>query len=420
MKKHALIIGDVDSVNDFLDFNDFKYSVITSEYEYNFMPSAITFAASHIYKVKTPSHFDAMCFERSISEILRYVKEIINKSGKIDCVISTHEHTILPAATIRTEFDIDGLKFDQAINLRDKNEMKSKIKMYGLPTPNFKLLEKSSLKHTIKDFIDQYHKVVIKPTNQAGSYNLLVSSDVEEATLHAEKLIKDSNKTAIEQYVDLPIMHFDGVFVNGEVEFLSVSKKIGNCYDYVYNRENLSTIIVTDRRIYALAKDYVTECLKALKVETMIFHLEVFNKDNEEFLFLEIAARYPGAGITKLIHKVFDFDMVKASFYLDSLKISEKSLHSKNLKDAKPTGMVLIPSPQKKTLKVKGISGLENLPNNIIKSDFCGPGNTITFSTIDAFKSIASFWVSDEKVRNVENSIKEIESHLKIYCEEVE
>ncbi|MFP8644569.1 acetyl-CoA carboxylase biotin carboxylase subunit family protein [Priestia aryabhattai] len=420
MKKHALIIGDVDSVNHFLDFQNFNYSIITSKYEYNFMPSAVKAAASNIYQVETSSNFDATCFEKSIEEIVGYVKEITEKSGKINCVISTHEHTVLPAATIRSKFDIDGLKIEQGISLRDKNEMKSKVNEYGILTPDFKHLDKDCLEDSVKKFIEKYKKIVVKPSNQAGSYNLLISDDLEESLIHAQKLLNASNKVTIEQYIDLPIMHFDGVAIKGNVKFLSVSKKMGTCYDYVTNRENLTTIIVKDSNIYKFAKDYVTECLKALRIENLVFHLEVFNKNNEEFLFLEIAGRYPGSGITTLINKVFNFDMVKASYYLDSLMISDKDFSYKELKDIKPTGMMLVPTPQKKNFRIRGIRGLDNLPKNLIKSDFYGPGNTINFSPIDAFKSVASFWVSDNDPSNIENSIKEIENQLKIYLEEVE
>lgn len=416
---HILIIGDVDSVKDYMDFSKNNYSIITSEYEYNFMPSSIKYAANVIYTVKTPEYFDATCFENSMEQILLYVAKIVERFGEINSVVATHEHTVLPAAIIRTYYNIDGLQESQARSLRDKNIMKSKIRNYGIFTPNFTYLKEDSYESKIKEFLKEFSKVVLKPADQAGSNGIFITSNVKDAIKHAEKLLKESKKVSLEQYIDLPVMHFDGVAYDGEVIFLSVIKKIGNCYNFVHNRMSLASIIINDKQVYDRAKEYVEKCLSALNIKSLIFHLEVFVKDIKDYIFLEIAGRYPGAGITNLIKRVFDFDLVKASYDLDCHLPIEVGYRESEINNITPTAMLLIPSPVKKSILVRGISGMDHLPDNIIGSEFYGPGTLVTYSSIDAFKPLARIYISDSNVTNIESTISQITSQINFRYEEV-
>lgn len=418
-KKHILILGDVDSVKEYMDFFENQYSIITSAYEFGLMPSSIKYAANAIYKIETPSYFDATCFERNIEEILKCVDKIIEHFGGIDCVVSTHEHTVLPAAIIRTHYNIHGLKEDQARFLRDKNDMKLKISSKGILTPQFIYLEKNSYVNVINNFIEQYHKVVLKPIDQAGSNDILVTENLEIAIKHVERLFKESKKVLLEQYIDLPVMNFDGVAYNGEIQFLSVSQKVGNCYNYVQNRESIATILLNKKEVYTKAKHYVEKCLSSLDIKSLVFHLEVFTSDMDNYVFLEIAGRYPGSGITNLIEKVFKIDLVKISYDLDCQIPINPLQDDRIFNDIKPTAMLLLPSPVKKTILIRGVSGIKQLPKNIIGSEIQSPGNLVRYSSIDAFQSLARIYISDENLLDIENTINEIKSKIKFEYEEV-
>jgi hypothetical protein len=416
-KKHILIIGDVDSVKEYMDFFSNQYSIITSEYEYNLIPSSIKYAANAVYQIKTPNHFDATCFEKNIGQIIKDVSSIIERFGKIDGVVATHEHTVLPAAIIRSHYDIKGVKEEEARSLRDKSIMKSKIHEHGIATPHFVHLDQDIYKENIEDFIGRFNKIVIKPVDQGGSDGILITNNIKNAINHTAKLLKDSNKVLLEEYVDYPIMHIDGIAYNGEVSFLSVSRYIGTCYDFVNNRKSLGLLIINNQLVYQKAKEYVEGCLSALNIGTLVFHLEVFSKDLESYLFLEMAGRYLGAGGSKLLKEVFNFDIVQASYYLDCN--TPHQTKSKSCNEITPTAMLLVPAPVRRSILIRGISGMNNLPRNITGSDITGPGTTAEYSSIDAFKPIARFFISDENIFEIEKTIHQIESEIKFNYEEV-
>lgn len=408
-KKHILILGDATSVLSYLNFFENQYSIITSVYESNTLPSEIKFAAN-VFSVETPDNFDVSCFENRINDIFGIVSEIIERHGEIDCVVTTYEHTVLAAAMIRTHFNIPGLKEDRASVLRDKNKMKTMISNYGIIAPNFKKIEESTFKEDISNFLNKYKKIVIKPSNQAGSHGVLITDKEDFAISHTKKLLSESNLVSVEQFIDLPIMHFDGVMQNGEIKFLSVSKKIGTCYDYVNNKRNLTTIVLSDKNIYREAKKFVEECLRALKIDSIVFHLEVF-QDSDNFIFLEIAGRYPGGGISRLIKKVFNFDFVKASYDFDC-QLEIEQVKNSEIENIKPIAMLIVPMPVKNNILIKGIKGLENLPNNIVGSEFQGPGQIVNYAPFEPFNALGRLFVSDEKIEDIEKSVQSIDSQV--------
>lgn len=419
-KRHILIIGDVDSVKDYLDFAEQDVSMIVSEFEYNFMPSAIRHAAKAIRKVRTPAHFDATCLEQNRELILEYAVEIAEQVGRVDRVICTHEHTVLPAAMIRTRLCVPGLQEEQARALRNKNLMKEQISAHGIHTPKYARLEERALEEDIRAFLNEFGKIVIKPANQAASHGILVTDDAAEAVTHGRKLLQETGEVSLEQYMDLPVMHFDGMARDGRVEFLSVSKKWGNCYDYVNARRSMATVILNDPDLYRKARAYVETCLAALGIEQLVFHLELFVNEQGDFVFLEIAGRYPGAGISKLIRDVFGFHLAEAAYRLDcGLPVAVPDSESL-LSKAKPTAMLLLPSPVKKSLVLRGISGLDRLPSNVVGSEFTGPGTRVEYSSIDAFRALARFYIADDSLERIENSVREIQAEVGFLYEESE
>ena len=421
MKKHALIIGDIDSLEKYLDFEAFNYSLITSEYEYKTMKKPIKPLLLSILRIKTSSEFDACCFEKEINTIINGTSRILKQYGSIDCVITTHEHTILPAAIIREKFDVNGLSYEEALKVRNKKIMKQHIEKSNIKIPKYLICNKETPEIFVDEFLKINKNVFVKPSNQAGCFNILSSNNSQVIKMHINKLLDEEEEIVIEESVEGTVMHFDGIAVGGEVKFLSVSEKIGSCYDYVNLRKPLTTIINNEKAMYRAANQYVNKCLNALQINNLVFHLEVFYKElTDEFIFLEIAGRYPGSGITSIIESVFNIDLVKASYEMDCLKFEFSDLDEANLlKEVRNTmGRMLIPTPLKKDLKVKSINGLDMIPSNVIYSKITGPGNVVPFTSINAFQSVCEFIIEDSDKERIFESVNSLNKTIQLSYEE--
>ncbi|MGK0577824.1 ATP-grasp domain-containing protein [Macrococcus capreoli] len=409
---NILIIGDLESVYPFLNKQD-NHFLITSKYESGMLNIHQKNSMSFIGEIETPNYFDAECFENKIETILQYTEDIMNKFHNIDRVISTHEHTIKPSALIRTQYNIVGMKLDEATNLRDKNIMKQIILNNDISTAEYNKINEDNYKKIIEEYIKNYNTIVIKPTSQAGSKEVFITNKVNEAITFIESL--DLSKDyIIEEYMDYPLMNIDGIYQNGELKFLSVSKKVGNCYDYVNNRCCLGTYIINDEFMYEKAEEYILKCMKALKINSTVFHLEVFWKD-DNFSFLEIAGRCPGSTINNLILKSHNLNLKELSFYIDyGLTIEEK-------KEKLPNniyGMLLIPSPIKKDVKITNIRNLDVLPKSIININSIAEGEIFYFSEIDAFKALFTFYLECKNEKQILNDFEQIKINLKFDIEE--
>ncbi|GIP65343.1 hypothetical protein J32TS6_38980 [Virgibacillus pantothenticus] len=406
-KENVLILGDLNSVIDFLDLEHNSYFLIT-DLEASAIPKEMQKNIESFY-IDTPDNFDVSCFENNIDVIYDVVSSLIEKHGQFSSIVTTYEHTVLSAAMIRTRFNIPGIKESEAIFLRNKYKMKEKIFDSGILTPNFTLVDVDTYHEEITQFLREYGKIVIKPINQAASYGVLITQEIVEATNHIEMLIQNNSEVLIEEYLEHPIMHFDGVIQENEMKFFSVSKKIGNCYDYVSNNGDLCTIIQSDSELVRKAQYFTKRVLEVFKIDSLVFHLEVF-ADNEEFHFLEIAGRYPGGGISKLIKRAYDFDLVKASYLFDTQKEIIR-VHKNDLVNDL-IAMIIIPFPAKEDIIIRGISGLDQLPDNIIGSIFTGPGEIVTYNPFDTFKKLAEIYIRDTSNENIENTVDYINNNV--------
>ncbi len=395
-----LVLGDILSIKKYLNFKENKYFVITSEEEMAEAPAELI-EIIEFYSVYTPAGFDVACFENNISEILEIVNNIILKEGNIDSVVTTYEHTVLPAAMIRSKYNINGLKEDKAYVLRNKINMKNLIKEGGLSTPKYSEISPENYQNVIHSYLTTCSNVVIKPMNQAGSQGILISNNYENLLVHAQSLFNSEEKIMIEEFIDDPIINIDGIVQNGEIKFLSVSKKLGNCYSFVEHKKNMATLLPNDHSLHKQAEKYAKAILNSLDIDSLVFHLEAFDS-NDDFTFLEIAGRYPGGSITEFIERVHNFDFVKESYLFDCQKlINKRDLDIQS----KVSAMFLLPLPEKKDIRIRSVEGLSSLPNNIIGSSVLGPGEKVKYHVLHPFAYISKFYIEDQTIKDVMDTI---------------
>ncbi|MFJ7369577.1 acetyl-CoA carboxylase biotin carboxylase subunit family protein [Lysinibacillus sp. NPDC098008] len=407
---NILVLGDILSIKKYLNFKEHQYFVITSEEELAEAPAELK-EIIDFYSVYTPAGFDVACFENNIAEILAIVDRILAKEGTIDYVVTTYEHTVLPAAIIRSKYHINGLTEDKAYVLRNKMTMKNLLEEGGLATPKYSELSPENYQSIIQSYLSTCAKAVIKPMNQAGSQGVLIANNYEDLVVHTENLFHSEEKVMIEEFIDSPIINIDGIVQHGEMKFLSVAKKLGNCYSFVEHKENLATILPNDAALYEQAEAYVKAILAILEINSLVFHLEAFDS-HDGFIFLEMAGRYPGGSITELIERVHHFDVVKESYDFDCQKaLAKRALAA----PAKVSAMLLVPLPEKRDITIRSIEGLNALPNNIIGSSIVGPGEKVTYHVLHPFAYLAKFYIEDESMEGVIATIniitKEVSYH---------
>ncbi|MFF4389874.1 MULTISPECIES: ATP-grasp domain-containing protein [unclassified Streptomyces] len=175
--------------------------------------------------------------------------------------------------------------------VRDKIVMKSAIVAAGLRAPHFASLAEALAGDG--NCLPWEGRTVLKPKGSAMSNNVQVLSSPSSTLDHVRRngvpgggSIDDFE---IEEFVDSPIIHVDGIVANGEILVIQAYRYEGNCLDFAAGSPRGNIQIATTPDI----RRWTADCLSALNLQTSIFHLEGF-QTADGLVFLEIGARQAG------------------------------------------------------------------------------------------------------------------------------
>ncbi|MDS1272588.1 hypothetical protein RIF23_20065 [Lipingzhangella sp. LS1_29] len=102
----------------------------------------------------------------------------------------------------------------------------------------------------------------------------------------------DPGEFEIEEFLDGPIIHVDGVMEGGALVAVQASRYIGTCLGYAQGQPFGSVQIETDSRVI----EWTHHCLRAIGINNGPFHLEGIEA-TDGLVFLEVGARFGGADV---------------------------------------------------------------------------------------------------------------------------
>lgn len=265
------------------------------------------------------------CLVVSSHTIEAYAAELIPKlrGRKIFSIIADSELHIQPAAYLREELNVQGQGLKSAECFRNKREMINCLthaKTFIVP-----LTLISSTTPDIKNKINPEKKYIIKPISGTDSFEVDKISGLELQT----KIALIPEGTLIQEFIDYPVYHIDGVVSNGELIFYCVSKYDSTCLEYAKSESLvLGSNIVYDKDIISRFGPVIMETLSLMPTpENTTFHSEFFyDDDSEKIYFCEIASRSPGGSgtLVKMIEYVYavnlPYEMVARNmpFYVEN------------------------------------------------------------------------------------------------------
>lgn len=223
--------------------------------------------------------------------------------ARVACV---EEQYVLLAAKLREALGVPGQSVTSARAFRNKLFMKDCLKTAG----SFRLPRYwSPLQRRSMDEVFPPHwagKVVKKPILGSGGMEVRIFDSIGEAgTVRDEEML--------ESFVDLPMLHIDGLLVDGEVRFFAISKYVNFCLSFTefkYVASEFSHDADLNRRAEVAMRE-VFQLLPSFRDGA--FHLEMFHADDALF-FCEIASRPGGIGIVRALEEAYGINLYRASF----------------------------------------------------------------------------------------------------------
>ena len=212
-----------------------------------------------------------------------------------DRIIARHELLVLPAAQLRAELGIPGMRPQVAIRFRDKVRMKDTLAEAGIRVPRFYPVT------ALPERAPWPGKVIIKPRDANASQGVVLCADYASARelVEERRRVDDTFATRyeVEEFLDGPIWTVDGFLFRGEPVAAQAARYVGTCLDFEHGRP-FGAVQHPAPNLEAWA----CACVRALGGQTLSFHLEAI-MTAEGPAFLEVAARCGGGYLVAMVHR---------------------------------------------------------------------------------------------------------------------
>lgn len=407
--RNVLVIGDSYVDTEFFDTNT-RWFHIGQE------PPELDLVACR--RLCLAAQFDVEQYDKKLLELLLFCNEIIVEFGNIDYVIANTEYSILCGAALRDHYAISGRTLSDVAAFRNKFLMKSALARSGeVLTSRFvggELLARQGMNAVSDVFTACDYPLVLKATSQAGSRYVYVVEDALELSQKMQELKNLGVEYLVEQFVDAPVIHIDGVYRGGELLFVCASRYVDDCYAWQHERIAMSSVLIDDPALQKTIVQFTQRTLSSLNARDMVFHLEAFLLSDQSLIFLEIASRPGGAAIVPCIKSIYGVDLLKENF---NVEVEAPSiLNSSGFLGAHVSmsgGWVVLPLPEILWCEVLSIQGDPPLDEHVVWKKVVAAG---TCYNVDYFEdpAVGMFVVRHFSAAQVELHIQQIKEDFSI------
>lgn len=406
-KPHVICVGFHPSIIDSIDFENYRISIIVHDYLAKSLESEIHDKFVGVGVIDVPHNMNLEEYINAMQQIEAVTEQLIAEHGLPKSFVAFYEHVTLPAAILREKYNIPGTSVATATLCRDKIRMKECLQATEIRVPRFAAIDSNTSIEDIKNIITSWpEKLVLKPRAQAASEGVFVF----DHKIDLIKFIENNginNGYEIEEFIEGRLCHFDGVIREGQLRFFSASEYTTTCYNYVYKNIPMASITIDDPQLFEQAKLFTQSILQHVKLENGVFHLEAFLVPSNEFIFLEVANRFGGAGVVPLFKLAYGIDIVKETMLADMLSPTEITSPFSVIEKDYSSAWLYLPIPKKEPCEVKSVSGLDNLPQSVIQIIPVKEGQLLNQS-VAPFPSIGRFFLKADSSCKIKDDCEKI------------
>ncbi|KZN63283.1 hypothetical protein N473_17800 [Pseudoalteromonas luteoviolacea CPMOR-1] len=419
MKENVLIIGSPYKVIDNIDFKKFDVHVVIDRFTYMSL-SKVTLKCLKDIKIfrgtLTPK-FDY--YTDCLSDIDKLFCELVEEYGQFSAIIAPYEHATYAAGFLRSKYGIQGISKHTALICRDKFKMKKALANTNVRVVPGIVVDTLSDTNVIEsEFANYDGQIVMKPISSMGSKGVEIF-DNKAALLEYAANNKINEKHLIESFISAPVLHIDGVIRNGELRFFCPCLYLETCYAYEHENTALPSISLSDEDQILASEQLAKDVLEAINLQNGVFHLEAFLLDDGSLIFLEIGCRAGGAHINDMYRETCGHDLFIESILADMHQPSNiKEVDRSTWPGSQFTvGRVYTKTGTRERSKVRGLSGLDKIPNSVVFGETRNIGSTIN-SGFAMMKDHASIFIlKGHSYSEVLADLKTIEDNVNIQLE---
>lgn len=263
-----------------------------------FLPAHVRESLSDYVYVRDMHHYD---------ELVRACGQITWKHGRIDRIDSLNEYWLEAEASLRTDFNVPGIKNDTIRQVKAKSEMKKVFQSLDIPVARGQVVD--SLNQALAFARQVGYPVVLKPDVGVGAANTWRADDDE--TLIRLFQNKPDQPFILEEFIDGQILTYDGLTDRSGQPVFSASMAYSNGIMEAVNSDD-HIYYYTQRQIPDDVEAYGRKMLKAFKVCERFFHFEFFRRYSDgQIVALEVNMRPPGGPSIDMFNFACDIDLYR-------------------------------------------------------------------------------------------------------------
>ena len=240
-------------------------------------------------------------------EMVRAVGWLTHRHGRIDRLDSLNEHWLELEASLRTSFNIEGIRTDSIAVIKRKSLMKERFERAGLRPAVGRVCRTPA---ELRELIEEVgYPVVAKPdvgVGAARTYKLADDVDVDHYLVD-----KPATDYIVEAWIDGTIVTYDGLTNRfGEVVFATSMTLRTTVLDSVILGLDMTYWIT--REIPADLEAAGLAVARAFDVRERPFHFEFFRLGDGSLVPIEVNMRPPGGPSVDMANWATDFDLYQA------------------------------------------------------------------------------------------------------------
>jgi hypothetical protein len=233
-----------------------------------------------------------------------------------DAVASSCEHDLIRAAVLRELRGLNGQHVVSALAYRDKFRMRQAAVSGGLRVPDFEAVR---IPADVLAFAERRgFPVVLKPRLGTGTAGIRVVWSAKALPSRTGWLPRDGlGRLLVEEYVDAPLYHVDGVSLGGKVIHCWPSRYSGGALeDIARGRPRTGVMLGTDDPVRPVLQDFAARVIAAFPSgDTGFgFHLEVWVPADGVPVLCEVTSRVAPEVVAAAYERAFGVNLFEESF----------------------------------------------------------------------------------------------------------
>jgi D-alanine-D-alanine ligase len=274
--------------------------------------------------------------QESISALSRFLRE--NPSIKLEGALTFWEDDVLLTSRITDKFNLIGIPYSIAKNVRNKYKFREFCKANNVRTPRHALIQNKKDIERIKNEFD--FPIVIKPVYGSSSAFVVKVEESDEIevvynyvksnlTLQTESALHDGFDVLAEEYIEGDEVDIDIIIQNGKIKFHSITDNYKTVEPFfVETGESIPSVLSEKRQeeLFELAE----ETLEKLGIQNGCIHFEA-KSSKDEAVPIEINLRMGGDEVYSIVKGVWGVDLVENAArvalgsYIKKIKCPEQS-----------------------------------------------------------------------------------------------